>query len=478
VLTLPGTRDGDAGGASLLFGADPNSEEEHRIDESRERRQNRLAKSDRWYCLIGAAGFVAIAAAAPFLLESDRSPPTLVAPLLVLAFALAARVEFEVGQGSAVPTQLVLVPMLFVLPLGVVPACVAIALLLSDAPLFVTRRAHPERAAVLLLSSWYVLGPVVVLCLAGAEPPDWGDWPIYVAALLAQFAVDFVASAGRGWFAFRIPPRTQIGAMASVWAVDATLAPVGLFAAFEASEAPYSFLAGVPLILLLGVFARERQARISNALELSSAYRGTALLLGDVVEADDAYTGAHSRDVVTLVRNVAQRLGLDARSVRDAEFVALLHDVGKIRTPKEIINKPGPLTPEERAVIQQHTLEGERMLVAVGGILAHIGHLVRSCHERWDGQGYPDGLAGEDIPLVARIVCACDAFSAITTTRAYRQGRSVEAALAELRRCAGADFDPLVVDALASAIEADLPQAAAVASGRPLGLALPVARQP
>jgi hypothetical protein len=284
---------------------------------------------------------VAVAAAAPFLLDSDRSPPALVAPLLVLAFALAARVEFEVGQGSAVPTQLVLVPMLFVLPLGLVPACVAIALLLSDAPLFLARRSHPERAAVLLLSSWYVFGPVVVLCLAGESAPDWADWPLYVAALLAQFAVDFVASAGRAWFAFRIPPTAQIGAMASVWAVDATLAPVGLFAAFQATEAPYSFLAGMPLILLLGLFARERRARITNAHELSSAYRGTALLLSDVVEADDEYTGAHSRDVVTLVRALAERLGLDPRSARNAEFVALLHDVGKIRTPKHIVNGIG-----------------------------------------------------------------------------------------------------------------------------------------
>ena len=116
--------------------------------------------------------------------------------------------------------------------------------------------------------------------------------------------------------------------------------------------------------------------------------------------------------------------------------------------PKAIIRKPGPLTPEERAVIERHTIEGERMLNRVGGLLADVGALVRSCHERWDGGGYPDGLAGADIPLVARIVCACDAFSAMTTDRSYRAAMTHGAAVAELRRCSGTQFDPAVVDGL------------------------------
>ena len=139
-------------------------------------------------------------------------------------------------------------------------------------------------------------------------------------------------------------------------------------------------------------------------------------------------------------------------SQRDAELTALLHDVGKIRIPSEIINKPGRLTPEERAVIETHTIEGERMLDQVGGLLGRVGHLVRSCHERWDGQGYPDGLAGEQIPLVARIVCACDAFSAMTTDRPYRAARSPAEALAELELCAASQFDPEVVATLRAVV--------------------------
>jgi len=208
----------------------------------------------------------------------------------------------------------------------------------------------------------------------------------------------------------------------------------------------------LPLIGLLAYLARERQVRIDHALELGHAYRGTAMLLGDVVEADDAYTGSHSRDVVSLVIDVADRMGLDARQRRDAEFAALLHDIGKIKVPGEIINKPGKLTDEEWEIMKTHTLEGERLLSQVGGILGNVGRIVRSCHEDWDGTGYPDGLVGEEIPLVARIVRACDAFSAMTTDRAYRKARPVEEAVAELKRCSGTDFDPVVVETLAAAV--------------------------
>src|SRR6266516_2951363 len=107
---------------------------------------------------------------------------------------------------------------------------------------------------------------------------------------------------------------------------------------------------------------------------------------------------------------------------------------------------------DERALIETHTLEGERMLVQVGGLLGEVGHLVRSCHEHYDGSGYPDGLAGERIPLVARVVCCCDAFSAMTTDRPYRAGRSAAEAVAELQRCSGTQFDPRVVEALADVV--------------------------
>jgi HD-GYP domain-containing protein (c-di-GMP phosphodiesterase class II) len=136
--------------------------------------------------------------------------------------------------------------------------------------------------------------------------------------------------------------------------------------AFAARGHPAAVLITLPMSALLMYFARERQARMQSALELSRAFRGTALLLGDVVEADDEYTGVHSRDVVDLCMAVGPRLSLDEDQLRRLELTALLHDVGKIAIPKEIINKPGKLTDEERATIETHTIEGEAMLERVG----------------------------------------------------------------------------------------------------------------
>jgi HD-GYP domain-containing protein (c-di-GMP phosphodiesterase class II) len=171
-------------------------------------------------------------------------------------------------------------------------------------------------------------------------------------------------------------------------------------------------------------------------------------VLGDVIEADDTYTGTHSRNVLELSLAVADELRLDAATRREVEFTSLLHDIGKLRIPNSVINKPGALTPAERALINTHTLEGERILGQIGGFLAHVGVIVRSCHERWDGGGYPDGLAGDAIPVPARIVSCCDAYDAITSDRPYRKARSAEVALAELIAGSGSQFDPAVVRAV------------------------------
>ena len=418
------------------------------IEGGRARRGSRLGRREFWANVFPGALFLVVAGLLVVLSDSARSPSLPTVLLLVGAYALAYRIEFEVGSGLAVPTEILFVPMLFLLPLGLVPFAVAGGIMLANLAEILEGRIQAERVFVRLGNAFYSLGPVLVLAAFGEGPPVLGDWPIYVLALAAQFAFEFASAGMHERIALGVSPRLLVQYMSVTWAVDAALAPVGFLTALAAVEQPAAILLVLPLTGLLYTFARERRARVDHALELSHAYRGTAFLLGDVVEADDAYTGSHSRDVVSLSVAVAEALGLDARGRRDTEFVALLHDVGKIRIPNEIINKPGPLTPEERAVIETHTVVGEEMLDRVGGVLGNVGHLVRSCHERYDGDGYPDGLAGEAIPLVARIVCACDAFSAMTTDRPYRAGRPPEEALAELRRCAGTQFDPAVVAAL------------------------------
>ena len=330
--------------------------------------------------------------------------------------------------------------------------CVLAGLLLGGLPEYARGRVPLDRSVLRFVNSWHAVGPALVLVAAGQPSPTLRHLPIYAVALSAQFVFDFGSTALRDRLGLGVSPLSLVRFMVWIWAVDLALTPIALLAAVGSSAHPTLVVFTLPLIGLLAYFARERQVRIDHALELSHAYRGTAMLLGDVVEADDAYTGSHSRDVVTLVLEVADRIGLDARQRRDAEFAALLHDIGKIKIPAEIINKPGKLTDDEWAIMKTHTVEGERLLAQVGGILGNVGRIVRSCHEDWDGTGYPDGLVAEEIPLVARIVRACDAFSAMTTDRSYRKARPVEEAIAELRRCAGTDFDPVVVDALAASV--------------------------
>lgn len=156
----------------------------------------------------------------------------------------------------------------------------------------------------------------------------------------------------------------------------------------------------------------------------------------------------HSAGVAALARAVGRRLGLEPVELREVIHTAELHDVGKLALPDEILDKKGPLDDEEWRLMRQHTVVGERIVAALPAV-ADVGPLVRSCHERWDGRGYPDGLAGEEIPLASRIVFACDAFDAMTSARPYqrRPKRGMEA-LGELEQCAGTQFDQRVVRAL------------------------------
>jgi HD-GYP domain-containing protein (c-di-GMP phosphodiesterase class II) len=293
-----------------------------------------------------------------------------------------------------------------------------------------------------------VLAPAAVLV---ASPPvsSWADAPAIAAAVGAYIASDLVISIVFERLAYG--ERLALPSLAEAWVygIDLLLAPLGVAMAIAANGRVWALaIVFLPLAVLLRIFANERRSRIDHALELSRAYRGTAMLLGDVVESDDAYTGSHSRDVVNLAIEVGRRMRLDEETLRDLEFSALLHDIGKIAVPKEIINKPGRLTASEWEVMKRHTIDGQRMLENVGGVLARVGAIVRASHEDYDGTGYPDGLAGEEIPIEARICSACDAFSAMTTDRPYRPAMPAAEALAELRRCSGTQFDPVVIATL------------------------------
>jgi putative nucleotidyltransferase with HDIG domain len=372
--------------------------------------------------------------------------------LLVLATAVLGRLEFEVGGGFTVPTQLAFVPMLFVLPPAVVPLAVIAAAVLDRVPDLLRGRWHPQRLLLSVGDAWFAVGPALVFVLAGIRTPSLADWPIFALALGAQLAGSLAASTLSEWTAHGRELRLPLPLMWRVWLVDVMLSPIGLLAAFATMVQPRAYMLVLPLAGLIPAFARERRERIGNAIELSAAYRGTANLLGEVLTADDEYTGVHSQDVVVLALAIADELRVDPDERRLVEFGAMLHDIGKINTPPQILNKPGPLDDAEWEIMRQHTIVGQAMLDRVGGTLHEVGRVVRASHERFDGGGYPDGLAGFDIPLAARIVAVADAYDAMTTHRPYRAPLPQEVALSELRDGEGSQFDPLVVYAAVAAL--------------------------
>jgi putative nucleotidyltransferase with HDIG domain len=418
-----------------------------------ERAQGVVAAERRGELIVGA-GFVAVALTLAVIGHSERGLSLPVAAIYVLGVAAIGRVRFEIGAGFTVPTQAVFVPMLFAVPITLVPLLVALSLALGMVPAILVKRVPVSRILTVPGNSWFAVGPSLVLLLAHDHRPD-AHWGVLALALAAQFAFDFSTNLAREQLRSGITVAELAQEVRQVYLIDLALAPLGLAIAIATISRPWAVLLIAPLFGVLSWLSNERRARMEQLIELNDAYRGTALLLGDVVEADDSYTGEHCKDVVHLALEVASALGLDAHGRRRVEFGALLHDVGKIAVPKEIVNKPGKLDEREWETIKTHTVEGQKMLEQVGGFMRDVGEIVRSHHERWDGGGYPDGLRETEIPIEARIVSCCDTFNAMTTTRSYRKAMTIPVAVTELNAHAGSQFDPTVVDALLSVIGED-----------------------
>jgi HD-GYP domain-containing protein (c-di-GMP phosphodiesterase class II) len=208
---------------------------------------------------------------------------------------------------------------------------------------------------------------------------------------------------------------------------------------------------------LLGGLAHQAQLAIANASNyegLEQTFVSTVEALANALEANDEYTSMHARWITDLALRVGDELDLDKRGLKRLELGALLHDIGKIGIPSNILSKPGRLTAEERALIETHPELGERIIAPIDR-LQEVRTIVRHCHERWDGRGYPDQIAGEEIPLESRIVFVCDAYHAMTTDRPYRKRLSHPEAVRRLREGAGTQFDSRVVEVCLSVL-ADL----------------------
>ena len=332
--------------------------------------------------------------------------------------------------------------MALLLPANWLPVLVAVALIGVRVSESLTERRAFGRSLLAISDAWFAVGPCAVLVAAPIGAPDWGDWPILLAAFGAQLLVDVAVACARARAGLRMPVRLVLPELRFSLLVDVLLTPVGVLVAIAAARAPGAALLVLPLVAFIALLAREREARLMGSVELGRAYRGTARVLHDILEEDDAYTASHSQEVVELAMQVADDLGTDDEVRREAELGALLHDVGKLAIPDAILNKRGPLDPDEWAVMKTHTIEGQRLLDRVGGLLAAIGVVVRASHEHYDGTGYPDGLAGEAIPIAARITSACDAYHAMTTDRCYRKALPLHVAWHELRSNAGNPVRP------------------------------------
>jgi putative nucleotidyltransferase with HDIG domain len=229
----------------------------------------------------------------------------------------------------------------------------------------------------------------------------------------------------------------------------------GVWGVLNLEQLPVGAFGGDDLLLVDTVAAQIGAAihRLELFTEVEDALVTTLGVLTDALERQDEYTAVHAEAVASLAERIGRRFGLSGNGLRSLRYAGLLHDIGKIGVRSDLLTKPGPLSGAELEDVQRHAVIGAEMLARVP-FFADVHPIVRASHERWDGHGYPEGLAGEAIPLGARIVFACDALHAMTSDRSYRVAMSRVDAVAELRAGAGSQFDPAVVELMFVELEA------------------------
>ncbi|CAL9554718.1 HD domain-containing phosphohydrolase [Streptomyces sp. enrichment culture] len=392
---------------------------------------------------VGCAVLVALSALLP--LPAVRTPWWAVALLAVL-YAAGERIARRSFAGTFYP---VLLAGAFLLP---PPAAALVAVpgaLLSHAEQRPVALRRIWRAARLVIAVWAAAR--VHWALGGRDAVVGSDLPYALvpagAAVVVFCLVLTVLDGGMRVLAELVPPRR---AWRGLFA--RSLAPLGVHGLAGLMMAvlwrsPYGPVAALlvllPMCVSWWVFAQYHRER--------AAHQATIRALVQAVDIKDGYTRGHSERVGQASMMIARELGMDDERVEMLRFAGILHDVGKLGVPTRLLRKDGPLTPEERRVIELHPEYGHEIVRGIS-FLGEARAAVLHHHERIDGSGYPYGLVGSQIPEPARVVAVADAFDAMTSTRSYRRARPVEAALAELERCAGAQFDPRMVAALCRAL--------------------------
>jgi len=277
------------------------------------------------------------------------------------------------------------------------------------------------------------------------------DTPRVLAPILGASLVQFLVSAG---LVALVVTFARGGRFTDVWRAQFVYLLRGYiaFAILGVILAALYVEMGYGSVVFLLVPLLVARTAFQSAVEMETAYEATVRSLIKAIEAKDPYTRGHAERVARLSEMTARAYGLSAETCRVIRYIALMHDVGKLGVSTKILAKPGKLTDEEYEHMKQHPVRGYEIVSEIDFLKAAAETAVRHHHERMDGRGYPDGLVGEQIPVIARIVMCCDAFDSMTSTRVYRKAKSIEEAMVELHRCVGTQFDPESLAALEKAI--------------------------
>jgi hypothetical protein len=321
---------------------------------------------------------------------------------------------------------------------------IVLPLVLRRSPTSRTRGLLIDTVSLLLTGSGIALLISTGYSNAGAEVLWENFWPVYaVLVIVAAFHLSAKRMLSFTFFLTAFFSAAQL----TTFPLDSEIV----------HSLPIRALFIVVFGLLLAGFASElqrRKARVEQSVrELHDQSFDTILLLATLVEARDDTTGRHLQRMQSYCTAMARELGLSEEMVETIGEASLIHDVGKAWTPEYILNKPGPLTAEERRVMERHVIDGERLLGSRAAYQVHR-QVARSHHERWDGAGYPDRLAGEDIPLGARIVAVADVYDALTSKRPYKHAWSSRSAAHEIWKESGKQFDPEITAAFFRLLEA------------------------
>jgi len=292
------------------------------ITQARARRTATFAPRERVAVALSSTGFFVAAVAVAVFLPDDRTGSPIAAASFVLAFALCSRIEFEAWSGAAVPTQLVLVPMLFAVPLSWVPFLVAAGYALGELPYVMQRQVAPARLALAGCNAWHALGPVLVLSAAGIDRPSFSDWPIFLVALAAQFALDLSSNAAYELVAFGGGIGEMLPSLGVVYLVDLTLSPLALLTAFPIARWPEAILLVVPMAALLAFFAGEHRARIDSAVELALAQSEALSLASQRDEVEQRLSQVESAYRVLVERLPLATYVVDVASPPSLRFIS------------------------------------------------------------------------------------------------------------------------------------------------------------